>query len=180
MKVISLDLEMNQPSGTIIQIGAVVGDVESGEIHGRFTQFVSIDESLNPEITKLTGITEADLEYGVTLPQAYSELVQFFESHGPFWNPITWGGSDSYELRCQLDGAYTKWIFGRRWVDAKTIYQSYCIANRKPLQGGLAKVMTKFGLRFTGRKHNALCDAENTFILYCEFLKMFRATSNPE
>ena len=179
MKILSLDLEMNQPSGKIIQIGAVVGDLVSGEVVDRFGIFVSCGEYLNPEITKLTGITVQDLNKAVSLPVAYSDLLKFHEKHRPFCNPLTWGGGDSDELRRQLDGSCTHWVFGRRWIDVKTIYQTQCLAEGKPSQGGLAKIMTKYGLKFRGRKHNAVDDAENTFLLYFEMLKMFKATSNP-
>lgn len=164
---------MNQPSGKIIQIGAVIGDLSSGVVIDRFDRFITLEEPLNPAITKLTGIVSADLNRGISLPQAYGELSEFHRKYQPFCNPITWGGGDSAELRKQLDGAYQSWIFGRRWIDAKTIYQSHCIARGKPLQGGLARVMTKYGLKFKGKKHNALDDAENTFLLYFEMLKMF-------
>jgi inhibitor of KinA sporulation pathway (predicted exonuclease) len=180
MKILSLDLEMNQPSGKIIQIGAVVGDLDSGVVVERFGIFVECNEPLNPEITKLTGITVHDLSRGVSLPAAYSELLRFHEKHRPFCNPLTWGGGDSAELKKQLDGSCTHWVFGRRWIDVKTIYQTQCIAGGKPLQGGLARVMTKYGLKFKGRKHNAVDDAENTFLLYFEMLKMFKVTSNPK
>lgn len=175
--MIAIDLEMNQPSRKIIQIGAVVGSLKSGEIIERFSRYVNPAESLNPEIVQLTGITQKDVDSGVYLPKAYSDLVSLMERTGAFCNPITWGGSDTEILRAQLDGAYNRWVFGHRWIDAKTVYQSYCLANDKPLQGGLAKVMTKFGLRFSGKRHNALSDAENTFALYRELLKLL-STSN--
>lgn len=178
MKILSLDLEMNQPSGRIIQIGAVVGDINTGQVVERFGVFVDCFEPLNPEITKLTGISVADLSRAVSLPLAYAEFLKFHERHKPFCNPLTWGGGDSAELKNQLDGNWTRWVFGRRWIDAKTIYQSQCLAIGKPVQGGLSRVMTKYGLRFKGRKHNAIDDAENTFLLYFEMLKMFRVTSN--
>ena len=39
--LVSLDLELNQPSRRIIQIGAVVGNIRTGEIVSRFDSKVS-------------------------------------------------------------------------------------------------------------------------------------------
>ena len=53
----SLDLELNQPSGKIIQIGAAVGHLMTGEIIEKFSCFIKIDEALDERIIKLTGAT---------------------------------------------------------------------------------------------------------------------------
>ena len=95
------------------------------------------------------------------------------ERYVSFVNCITWGGGDSQELLGQLTAnnpEFTGWCFGRRWLDAKSIYVSYRLANGLPIQGGLAKSMTKVGLKFEGQKHNALDDSENTFRMYCTLL----------
>lgn len=173
MILIALDLEMNQPSGKIIQIGAVIGNVLTGDILAKFDQFVDPLEPLAPQIITLTGITQQQLDNScVPLPEAYAKLVTFRNSHKVFINPLTWGGGDSQELRQQLGEQSEPWIFGRRWIDVKTLYQSYRIANYKPVQGGLAKAMTKFGLQFRGQKHNACDDALNTFLFYRHLLKL--------
>jgi len=53
MKLTSLDLEMNQPSGKIIQIGAVVGDTATGEVSHRLRIYVNPGESVAQMITDL-------------------------------------------------------------------------------------------------------------------------------
>jgi inhibitor of KinA sporulation pathway (predicted exonuclease) len=63
-----------------------------------------------------------------------------------------------------------RFLFGRRWIDCKTLYVSRCFARGEKHQAGLAKAMTKVGLRFDGRKHNAMDDAINTFFLYCKLI----------
>jgi len=176
MKLTSLDLELNQPSGKIIQIGAVIGDTQTGEITQRLRVYVDPQEALSEFIIQLTGITEADIkEKGVTLKEAYLQLKDFHLRHSSFINPLTWGGGDSQEVFDQLTSEdRVDWPFGRRWVDAKTLYVSECIARGLPVQGGLSKVMTKYNMKFNGRKHDAQDDAENTFRLYHEMLVRIR------
>lgn len=176
MKLTALDLELNQPSGKIIQIGAVIGDTDSGEISQRLRIYVDPQEQLSDFIIELTGIHQQHIdEHGVSLKEAYLQLREFHLRHSTFINPLTWGGGDSQEIFDQLNPEdRADWPFGRRWVDAKTLYVSECIARGLPVQGGLSRVMTKYNMNFKGRKHDALDDAENTFRLYHEMLLRIR------
>ena len=79
----AMDLELNQPSNKIIQIGAVKFNILTGEVYDRLRTYVHIDEPLCTDesichIPKLTGITDKILEEkGVTLHEAYKELRKF-------------------------------------------------------------------------------------------------------
>jgi len=176
MKLTSLDLELNQPSGKIVQIGAVIGDTDTGEITHRLRIYVNPGEPIAPFITELCGITQEQIdEYGVSLELAYLTLKDFHRKHSTFINCLTWGGGDSQGIFDQLSpDVRHDWCFGRRWIDAKTIYVSEQIAKGQPVQGGLSRVMTKYNLKFQGRKHDAQDDAENTFRLYHEMLVRIR------
>lgn len=174
--IVALDLEMNQPSGRIIQIGAVVGDLATGRVLDTFSVLVDPQEPLSDRISALTGISpDALLTQGVPLAGAYARLAAWLE---PFkdtrqLNPLTWGGGDSRELREQLALADDRWLFGRRWLDVKTVYAAWRHAQGKRGDGGLARSMTKLGLRFQGRKHDARDDALNTFSMYIALLRQF-------
>jgi inhibitor of KinA sporulation pathway (predicted exonuclease) len=54
------------------------------------------------------------------------------------------------------------------------LYVAWRMAHCRDIAGGLAKAMTKLGLAFQGRKHNALDDALNTFRIYRALLAEFR------
>lgn len=180
---IAFDLEMNKPSGKIIQIGAVVGNILTKEVIKEFSVYVNPNEALDGYIIDLTGITQSEVDSGVSLEEAYLQLSEFSTSNKANINPITWGGGDSAVLLEQLGGlgkfvGYKEplhpWIFGRRWIDAKTLYVTHRAINNKHISGGLAKAMTKFGLKFSGKKHNAVHDARNTFIFYCRLAEEFK------
>jgi DNA polymerase III alpha subunit (gram-positive type) len=177
MKITSLDLELNQPSGKIVQIGAVVGDTDTGEITQRLRIYVNPGEPIAPFITELCGITQEQIDNeGMPLDDAYQLLKDFHRKYTDFLNPLTWGGGDSAEVREQLSNkAREDWCFGRRWIDAKTLAVSRMIAREnKVLSGGLSSVMKRYGLKFDGRAHDAQDDAENTFKIYHHMLYLMR------
>lgn len=174
MIITALDLEMNQPSNKIIQIGAVIGDLKTGEILSSLSLIINPHETLNPDIIKLTGILQEDVDAGTDLEIAYEALKNIHIGAKSFINPLTWGGGDSQFLRDQLKMNDEKWCFGRRWIDAKTVFISYCMANDLKFYGGLGKSLIKLGLKFDGQKHSALDDARNTFIIYRELLKRIK------
>jgi inhibitor of KinA sporulation pathway (predicted exonuclease) len=187
-RFLAVDLELNQPSNSIIQIGACAGDIETGEVLDRFSMIVNCGEQLGycnggendgTTITDLTGITQEQVDNGVTLLHAYEELSAFAKRYGTFVNPLTWGGGDTEEIRKQVlqHIAYPRtleWPFGRRWIDVKTLFVSWRFANGEQIKGGLARSMTKVGLKFEGRKHDAEDDAVNTFRMYVKLLELLR------
>jgi inhibitor of KinA sporulation pathway (predicted exonuclease) len=174
--LVSIDLEMNQPSKKIIQIGAVLGNVRTSELLSRFDVKVNPFETLDPRIVQLTGIKQCEVDAAGTLTQAYEQLNTWLAPHAEdrTLNPLTWGGGDSETLREQLGLQDERWLFGRRWIDVKTIFVAWRMVQSKDIQGGLAKAMTKVGLAIHGRKHNATDDAANTFRMYCALLARFK------
>lgn len=183
--VVALDLELNQPSGKIIEIGVVVGMVSSGQILGVFEILVNPEEPLcrlDPvDIVDLTAITEELIaDHGVSLPEAYAALQTFLNMFQAELNPLTWGGGDSESLRLELGVTSVDpkqgWPFGRRWTDVKTVYQAFKRAQGMGIQGGLKTAIKDqgLGLSFQGRPHRAACDAFNTLRIYRALLAQFK------
>ncbi len=175
---VSLDLEMNQPSGRIIQVGAVLGRLDDGARLSRFSAYVNPGEPLAEDISTLCGITPATLEMAGTLEEAFELLKRWMH---PFaeqrqLNPLTWGGGDADLLREQLNLQDARWPFGRRWVDVKTVFAAWQHANGQEANGGLGTSMKRVGLVFEGRKHDAADDAWNTFRMYHRLLRLMRPT----
>jgi inhibitor of KinA sporulation pathway (predicted exonuclease) len=136
-------------------------------------------EALAPEIVKLCGIKQADVDSAPDIKEAYRQLTIWLKPYAGqrSLNPLTWGGGDSEDLR-QAVGVDREdrdsWVFGRRWLDVKAVYIAWRAAHQRPGDGGLARSMSKLGLAFRGRRHNALDDAENTFAVYVALLKQFQ------
>lgn len=173
----SLDLELNQreTGAKIIEIGAVTGNIKTGEILDTLSVFINPQEELTPMILQLTGIKQSDVDSGVTLEQGYRLLENMHKRHSAFVNPVTWGGGDSQELLAQLKAEnpqFQGWCFGRRWIDSKTLFVSWRIAQGLPIKGGLKNSCAKLGVRFHGPAHRAERDAYNTFFAYKKLLEI--------
>ncbi len=175
MKILSFDLELNQDltGAKIIEIGACVGDVETCEVLESYSAFVNPKQTLMDYIVKLTSITQEDVDNGASLEEAYQGMKQMAEKHDCARMPIVWGGGDGHALRQELPDNI-EWAFGRRELDVKAVFQAYQMAKGDKVQAGLAKAMTKLDLAFKGKKHRAIDDAINTFVIYCDLLKRFR------
>jgi inhibitor of KinA sporulation pathway (predicted exonuclease) len=173
--IVALDLELNQPSRRVVQIGAVLGNVRTGEVVSQFDLKVNPGEPFSLRIAELTGISPQEIESAPSLAEAGQALAAWLAPRDSVrvLNPLTWGGGDTETLRDQLGVATERWIFGRRWIDVKTLYVAWRMAQRKDISGGLAKAMTKLGLSFRGRKHDALDDSLNTFRMYRALLAEF-------
>lgn len=177
--VISLDLEFAQPSNKIIQIGIVAGNPFTGEIVNTLSIIVNPEELLSNFIINLTGITQEQVNNGITIEEAYERVYSFIKNL-PIArvSAITWGGGDIQCLREQTENIAIlqskPFPFGRRFTDVKTLCCTYLIANKRNPAGGLKKSMAKFGLNFEGIPHDALYDALNTFRFYVLLLSKLK------
>ena len=60
-RYVALDLEYNQPSGTIIQVGVAIGSASQSQQKYVVRRWdLRVDESISEFITQLTGITGED------------------------------------------------------------------------------------------------------------------------
>jgi inhibitor of KinA sporulation pathway (predicted exonuclease) len=169
----SIDLEMNADGKNtyeIIQLGAVIGDVHTGEIFEKLSLYVNIEKPLYPFITELTGITDYTIiSKGTTLLEAYNILKDAHIKYNSHSMIVQWGGGDEYMLKKQL---FEKgmlpgdWIFGRTFWNVKTLCQAIQLSKGCNIQGGLKKNCNKFGVKFEGPAHDALKDSYNTFRLF--------------
>ncbi len=176
-KIMVLDCEFNQPSRKTIQIGAAVYDARSAACFGSLDLYVNPGEPITPEITDLTGITDADVAGAPNISQAWDELKYFHKQHQVFRNPLVWGSgvrNDSSALYDEylLHGGFDKDtkdkenFMGFRVLDAKTLFQSLMLFENGGYAGGLSDCMKRCGLKFEGDKHRALTDARNTFTIW--------------
>lgn len=190
MKRVALDLELNTDglgeTEDIIQIGYTVFDTVTGIIETS-GDYVKIDKPLYPFITKLTGISQQEIDNrGVSLIQAYTNLVEFCRKHDvKFWQMVTWGSGDHEELKQQvmladmLSEHNTDWNFGRSELNLKAVYQMYQAKTDSKRSGGLGLSMKKQGLSFQPfmdkvaedkfrqrGQHDARADALNTALFY--------------
>ena len=179
MNFLILDLELNQPTQSIIQIGAVVGNLESGEVLEQLSVYVRPypEETISDFIVKLTGIDNALIdERGAHLTQGFKSVLDLHSRHRCFKNVVTWGGNDAQLLINQTqakDSSINPLVFGYRWIDLKTAFQMYQFSNNRASRGGLKGALRSVGLSFKGRQHDALDDAYNTWLMMLRLKALF-------
>lgn len=188
IKHIAFDLELEQPNGfqvtdssisepKIIQIGWIVYTCNPFTIIQRRLYNINIGVPISTFIRNLTGITNKEIESGVSLEYAYLKLVEDLKQFGCSRILKQWGGGDDLHLKkevsCISDIALFEkeipWLFGRSAQNVKHLYHSYAEINSLKLNGGLKKSMARCNLKFDGAAHNALTDAINTAVFH-EFL----------
>lgn len=185
MNIMSVDLEMNQPSGSVIQVGAVITKARTGELLDTFNTYVHTIEVMNPDIITLTGITQAHVDSAPSVFQAYKMLEEFHKKHKCFMNPLVWGSgrsNDSLVLydqaKCFLDVGEQNFM-GFRVVDVKCLFQSLAMVKNVGVRAGVEKTCKKFHIGFDpvyGPPHNALADAWNTARLWHHMMNQFATT----
>lgn len=173
---VALDLEFNQPSRKIIQVGIAIGNPsqeDSGYLVRKWD--VRIDEPINPEITDLTGISTKDNEQGTTLAVVAAELSALLIATKAFVNPVTWGGGDSTALLEAFASTDLIFLhFGRRWIDVKTMTSFLAFSHHsgpRSMTGGLSSIMGRYKLAFKGKAHRADVDSFNTLRLFFAVIK---------
>lgn len=168
---LGIDLELNQPSGKIIEIGIAIGNTEG--ILQNTHWYVDPGEPIDESIVELTGITDEVIEMDSTpLHVVAEQLTTIFATYEPFPNPVQWGGMDAHLLRKEflLQGIDFR-LFGRREIDVKTLYTYLQIARGRSITGGLKGCMDRYGMKFFGTPHRALDDARNTLEFYFTLLR---------
>ena len=179
MRVIAIDLELNQPSSKIVQIGAVCFQPESGEVYATFNQLVNPGEPIAPEIVALTGIKDKDVCSQPTIVKAASELGRFKLKLKASPIGIVWGAGRSNDVRKIYDEALIENPFKDRILDVKGVFQMYANASGSKMRSkiGLGNACENLGLGWDlkyGEQHNALADAFNTMRVYMFFSKCLK------
>lgn len=170
MIITCLDLEFNQPSKKIIQIGYCIGNLKTSAVVEVAEDNIRVDEPINPMITELTGVTDEDCKSGVDIYWALGKLLgrhRVCKSQRSLW---TWGGGDTMAL--MLATKDVKWPFAKRYTDVKTLYFFHALKHNLPIKGGLKASMASLGLQFDGDQHRAANDAVNTFKMACKLFKL--------
>lgn len=171
MNFLSLDLELNQPSGRIIQVGVAIGNLEEEVIETR-SWFLDPEEVICPRIEDLTGITNKMIaDQAVSHAVMAEELASLIDKHNPFVNPVQWGGGDRDALLRELKERQIAFpFFGRRELDVKQMYTYLSLSQGKKPNGGLRSCMGKYKIPFQGVPHRADVDAKNTLLFFLYLL----------
>lgn len=170
-----LDLEFNQPSAKLIEVGLAFGRV-SQSLEELTVRNWCLDpgEAISPEIEALTGISDQLIaDKAVSLARMRDEFADLLGQHpGRFLSLLTWGVDDVDALKTTLAQAGLASLpLGHRFFDVKTAWSFLRMSQGKSAKGGLSSAMQTRSLRFVGSPHRAGNDALNTLWLFFNMLE---------
>ncbi|MBR5091465.1 MAG: exonuclease domain-containing protein [Ruminiclostridium sp.] len=171
MRYIIFDLEWNQPvssekspalaHGEIIQIGFIKADAEMNIIESRELMIKPvIYKKMNPYVSSLTGIKQADIEKGMSFPEAIADMSRFFDSDTVL---ITWGDDDLPILRENFAYHGLSADILPPHYNLQRIFAAQFESHIR--QTGLKTALEALGINDEIRAHDALNDAYMTYLI---------------
>jgi len=149
--------EAKKNTSEIIQIGVAALDVNTLTVLQRSEYMVKpVFSKVSEFCTKLTGITQEDVDEGVEYPEAIAALVEEYEVERRPW--ASYGDYDRKQFlhNCRLRSV--PYPFGDRHINVKTLVAS---AMGWPREEGMDVAMSFIGLELKGVHHRAGDDAAN-------------------
>ncbi len=142
-----------------IEIGAVALD-ENGAIQSEFDCFVRpvVHPQLSDFCTKLTSITQSDVDGTDTFAIAFARFVAWAQEGGEPLVLVSWGDYDPRQLQadCARAGIDYPASFGHH-VNIKQRFAELHVI--KPI--GMVRALKTLGLPLTGTPHRGIDDARN-------------------
>jgi inhibitor of KinA sporulation pathway (predicted exonuclease) len=144
-------------SAEIIEIGLTVVDPIRRARLDRHRILVRPERSAVSEFcTELTGLTQADVDAGVSFAEACEILTAEHAAARRGW--ASWGDYDRRQFEHQCAATPAAYPFGLRHLDAKA---RFARAYRLPRPVGMAHALAMAGLPLEGRHHRGDDDAWN-------------------
>ncbi|EST18383.1 3'-5' exonuclease [Streptomyces niveus] len=151
----------------IIEIGLTVVDLRAGERLAKQRLLVRPARSeVSPFCTELTGLTQAEVDGGLSYSEACRTLAAQHRTGLLPW--ASWGDYDRNQFTRQCRRTDTEYPFGSRHTNAKVAFTASYGLRRRP---GMAQALTTAGLPLEGRHHRGDDDAWNIAALILSLAK---------
>jgi inhibitor of KinA sporulation pathway (predicted exonuclease) len=169
LAVIDLESTCDEPTNPapqeIVELPVVLVDLRTLSLGAAWRTYVRPTEhpTLSAFCTRLTGITQAQVDGGVCLATALAELDAFLSAHVPRGSSLLSATWSDWDLQHML-ASEARW----RKLPLPEYLQSWCDLRsefRKQYpraQGGLEEACATAGVPWEGRAHCGLDDATNT------------------
>lgn len=149
----------------IIEFPSVVIDVGKQTVVDSFRVFVK--PAHNPCVSafchQLTGITQAQVDNGMTLQDALARHKQFAAPYLPRMMVVTCGDWDLREMLPRdvraSKGALRVPKYLTRWINIKVAFRQHL--NDPHFRGGMPRMLEHLGLPLVGRHHSGIDDCRN-------------------
>lgn len=177
-QIIVVDLEAtcwegDPPPGQeqeIIEIGVCVLDIATGERSGKRSLLVRPERSaISPFCTRLTTLTQEQVEQGVSFAEAIETLRREYRPAERTW--ASYGDYDRIALQRQCEQRGVIYPFGRTHLNVKNLL---AISFNLPREVGLDRATAMCGLNLEGTHHRGDDDAWNIAALLAVLLECTR------
>jgi len=154
----------------IIEIGLCTLDVATLQRLGKRSILVRPERStVSAYCTALTGLTQADVQKGISLREACRILRQEYHARERLW--ASYGDYDRRQFERNCRARDTAYPFGPSHLNVKTLFAVMCAL---PREVGMARALEILGLPLEGTHHRAGDDAWNIARLLSELLRRGR------
>ena len=155
----------------IIEIGIAVVDIKKLEIVRNECIMVRPQSSrISKFCTKLTTLTQEQVDKGITYQEAMKKLQKDFESNDRTF--VSWGDYDRKMFERNCKDYNVKYPFGPRHMNLKNAFTMLNNLDREP---GMDTALEYLGMKLDGTHHRGIDDARNIGKIFAETLKTFRA-----
>jgi len=160
----------------IIEIGVCVVDLHERRRVDRAGILVRPERSrVSDFCTRLTGITQSEVNAGVSFREACLELERSFRSASRAW--ASWGEYDRRQFERQCGAARVPYPFSARHTNAKLAFQhAHALRTKLGMDGALAHAR----LPLQGRHHRGVDDAWNIAALVLHLIERDGWPAYPE
>ena len=163
-----------QPAGQtseIIEIGIAVVNIDKRVIEANDTILVKPQMSkVSQFCTKLTTLTQEQVDTGVTFQEAMSLLKKKYNSSNSLF--VSWGDYDRkmFERNCQDYGV--KYPFGPRHMNLKN---TFAVLHGLERELGMDAALFAYNLKIEGTHHRGIDDAKNIAKIFIDLVGIYRA-----
>lgn len=173
MNLMVFDLEMCQPSDAIIQIGAVLLDLQKGQIEETFDRTTNPGELPDRDIVELTGISRREVEKAEPLDVAAQAFWSTFHQSPVGDKLAAWGSVDFDCIWNQSPNPPPRRSV--RTFDLKALVGFLRSVKGQSASRGMSlrSVVEDLGIQFDGSQHNALTDAKAEAEVILEYHREF-------
>ncbi len=142
-----------------IEMGAVMVNEQSLQMEGEFQCFIRpvIHPQLTSYCTRLTSITQADVDGGLPFSVALTQLWHWADGFGSY-RLCAWGNFDQQQLQRDCRRYGLAYPLGDAYLNLKPAFA----ASQGTRQMGLMSSLKYLGLTAEGQAHRGIDDARNT------------------
>lgn len=151
----------------IIEIGLCLLETASGKRHCKRSILVRPERStVSSFCTQLTGLTQEQVEQGMSFAQACALLQNDYLSHQRVW--ASYGDSDRLRFEKQCRECQVIYPFGPKHVNVKILF---ALHHALPREVGMAQALRILDLPLEGTHHSGADDAWNIATIFARILQ---------